>query len=67
MRVSDLLYSIQEIFYEGVIIGTQERTLWIYSYLDNIPDEVTRLYVDSWTIEWYILNGEPAFHLVIYI
>lgn len=67
MKIRDLLDSCYEIFYEDIIIGTEAVTLWIYSYQEDIPDEVTRLNVNGWKIEWYILNGEPAFHLVIYI
>ena len=34
---------------------------------EDIPEEVLRLYVGGWKIEYYYLNGDPAFHLVIYI
>lgn len=67
MRIKDLLDSCCNIFYEDIIIGTEETTLWIYSYLEDIPEEVLRLYVGGWKIEYYYLNGDPAFHLVIYI
>lgn len=67
MKIRDILDSCYEIFYEDIIIGTEAVTLWIYSYKEEIPDEVTRLNVNGWKIEYYFLNGDPAFHLVIYI
>ena len=67
MNIRDLLDSCYEVFYEDVIIGTEETTLWIYSYQEEIPEEVLRLTLEKWNIEWYLLNGDPCFHLVIYI
>lgn len=67
MKIKDLLDSCYEVFYEDVIIGTEETTLWIYSYQEEIPEEVLRLTLGSWNIEWYLLNGGPCFHLVIHI
>ena len=67
MRIRDLLDSCYEVFYEDIIIGTEETTLWIYSYQEDIPEEVLRLNVSGWKIEYYYLNGDPVFHLVVYI
>lgn len=67
MKIKDLLDSCYEIFYEDVIIGTEETTLWIYSYQEEIPEEVLRLTLGSWNIECYLLNGDPCYHLIIYI
>lgn len=67
MKIRDLLDSCYEVFYEDIIIGTEETTLWIYSYQEDIPEEVLRLTLGKWNIEWYLLNGDPCYHLVIYI
>ena len=68
MRIKDLIETCCNIFYDNIIIGTEETTLWIYSYLDNIPEEVLRLHVSGWTVEFVgVMVGDPSAHLVIYI
>lgn len=68
MRIKDLIETCCNIFYDNIIIGTEETTLWIYSYLDNIPEEVIRLHVSGWTIDIAdVMVGDPSLHLVIYI
>lgn len=64
MRIRDLLESCYEVFYEDIIIGTEDIVLWRYSYLDEIPEELLRLYVSSWSVE---LVGGISINLVINI
>lgn len=68
MRIRDLLDSCYEVFYTDIIIGTEDIVLWRYSYLDEIPEELLRLYMSSWSVEFVgVLLDDPIVHLVINI
>lgn len=67
MNIGKFLDAIDPIFYDSIIIGTEETTLWIYSYNDLIPPDVLRLGFTRWTVETRELAITQLIHLVIYI
>ena len=67
MSIGKFLDMIDPIFFDSIIIGTEETTLWIYSYNDLIPPDVLRLGFSRWTVETRELATTQLTHLVIYI
>lgn len=67
MSIGKFLEMVDPIFFDSIIIGTEETTLWTYSYNDLIPPDVLRLGFSRWTVETRELATSQLTHLVIYI
>ena len=67
MSIGKFLDMIDPIFFDSIIIGTEETTLLIYSYNDLIPPDVLRLGFTRWTVETREIATSQLAHLVIYI